>query len=109
MSRVIVVAYRPMQGKREELLGLLAQQHRRTRALGMLAKQPPLLCEGTRGEIVYIIVLDTGADVDRVWEDETFQDIDARIAGIATMTPLRTLDEANASYMDLAGLALQGA
>lgn len=108
MNRVLVVAYRPLPGKKEALLELLERQHRHARAMGVLASQAPWLCEGIHGEILYIVGFDVGADVDRLWENEDFQDIDAQIANIATMIPIRSLDEASASFMDLAGLPVRG-
>jgi hypothetical protein len=42
-----------------------------------------------------------GHDVDRCWEDPEFQDLDARLAVVAEMIPVRALHEASASYMDL--------
>jgi hypothetical protein len=108
VERILVVAYRPNAGKREELLAFLAAQHRRGRELGLLDDIRPLLGEGTHGEIVYIVTLRSGTDVDRLWEDPVFQDLDASLSMIARMVPLQTLDEAAASYMDMASLPVHG-
>lgn len=108
VERILVVAYRPNAGKREELLTLLAAQHRRGRELGLLEESRPLLGEGTHGEIVYIVTMRSGTDVDRLWEDPVFQDIDASLSMIARMVPLQTLDEAAASYVDIASLPVHG-
>ncbi|WP_156108773.1 MULTISPECIES: hypothetical protein [Luteibacter] len=108
MERIIIVTYRPQTGRREELLGLLAKQHIRGRELGLIGTTPPLLGEGVHGEILYVVKLAAGANVDLLWEDPVFQDIDAQVAVIARMVPIRTLDEASASYMDLASLPILG-
>lgn len=108
MERIIIVTYRPHPGQREELLQLLARQHTRGRELGLLGSTPPLLGEGVHGEVLYIVKLSAGVNVDLLWEDPVFQDIDAHVALIARMVPVRTLDEASASYVDLASLPIQG-
>lgn len=54
------------------------------------------------------MTMQSGTDVDRLWEDPDFQDIDASLSGIARMVPMQTLDEASASYMDLASLPVRG-
>jgi hypothetical protein len=107
MDRILVVAYRPHRGKRDELLGLLAEQHARARERDILGTALPMLCEGVHGEIIYIVTLRSGAKVDTMWEDESYQDIDARIALVARLVPIGTLDEAHASYMDLGSLPLR--
>ncbi|KJV34736.1 hypothetical protein [Luteibacter yeojuensis] len=108
MERVLVVAYRPKEGKREELLTLLASQHTHARSRGALGERRPLLCEATNGEVVFIAALAAGSPVDALFEDEVFQDINARIASIATVTPIRTIGEASATFMDLAMLPTRG-
>lgn len=108
MERIVVVAYRPNPGMRGELLRLLEAQHRRGREMGLLRNSHPLLAEGIHGEIVYIVTMQSGTDVDRLWEDPAFQDIDANLSSIARMVPVQTLDEASASYIDLASLPIKG-
>lgn len=108
MARILMVSYRPNPGKRAEVLGHLEAQHRRIRELGVQTKGLPLLGEGIHGEVVYVIALETGIDVDRLWEDPVFQDIDAKLSTAARMVPMRTLDEASASYVDLAFLPVKG-
>lgn len=108
MERVLVVAYQPKAGKREELLDLLARQHTHARALGALGEGKPILCEATHGEIVFIAVLGQGSQVDGLFRDEVFQDINARIASIAVVTPLQSVAEASATFMDLPALPIRG-
>ncbi|MDY1547617.1 hypothetical protein [Luteibacter sahnii] len=106
MRRLLIVAYRPEPGQRQSVLDLLRDQHRRARDLGVLA-QDPLIGEGTHGELVLIATFEAGAAIDRLWEDESFQDIDARLGRVARMVPVHTLQEASASYIDLAGLDIR--
>lgn len=108
MERVLVVAYQPKAGKREELLNLLARQHTHARQLGLLGRQRPILCEATHGEIVCVVILAEGAHIDALFRDETYQDNSARIASIAVVTPLQSVAEASATFMDLAALPLRG-
>lgn len=104
MSRILIVAYRPKPGKRQELLELLERQHCHGCELKLIANPLPWLGEGVHGEVVSIVGLDTGVSIDALWEDEVAQDIDARIAAIAVMSPLRTLYEANAAFVDIAAI-----
>lgn len=108
MERVLVVAYQPKAGKREELLDLLARQHTHVRKLGVLGESKPILCEATHGEIVFIIVLGDGMHVDGLFGNEVFQHINARIASIAVVTPMQSVGEASATFMDLAALPIRG-
>ena len=100
------MAYRPNPGKRQELLKLLERQHGRALELNLIANASPWLGEGIRGEILSVIGLGADASIDALWEDEVAQDIDARIAAVATMSPLRSLDEANSAYLDIAAASL---
>lgn len=108
MERVLVVAYQPKSGKREELLALLARQHTHARELGLFGERRPVLCEATHGEIVCVVILAEGVHIDTLFRDEVFQDNSARIASIAVVTPLQSVAEASATFMDLAALPLRG-
>ena len=39
--------------------------------------------------------------MDRCWKDPEFQDLDGKIGRLAEMVPIRALDEASGSYIDL--------
>lgn len=104
MERILVVAYRPHAGQRDEAIRLLEAQHRRARELGLLRSNRPTLGEGNQGEIIVIVELAASTDVDLLWEDEAFQDLDARLSVVAVMVPVRALDEASAMYIDVAAI-----
>ncbi|QWT22026.1 hypothetical protein KPL74_08465 [Bacillus sp. NP157] len=108
MGRVLVVAYQPADGKREEVLELLARQHTHARKLGVLDERRPIVCEATNGEIMVVAVLARGAGVEALFQDEVFQDINAKMASVAVVTPVRTLTEASATFIDIALLPNRG-
>ncbi|MDQ7995231.1 MAG: hypothetical protein AAGC76_05185 [Luteibacter sp.] len=109
MKRMLIVSYKPLPGKRQELLDLLAHHHRAARAQGRLSAELPWLGEGVNGDIVFIVSLDGVASLESIWEDELLQDIEAAIAGVARMVPLRSVVEADAAFVDLASLPIRGA
>jgi hypothetical protein len=102
--RILIVSYRPAPGEFDTVVSLLREQNQRVRHLGVTYAQPPLLARSAAGEITYVASFADGHDVDRCWEDPAFQDIDARLATVAEMIPVRALHEASASYMDLEGV-----
>jgi hypothetical protein len=104
VERILVIAYRPEPGQRDATVRILEAQHARAREIGVLRSSRPILGEGTHGEIVVIVELVAGTDLDVLWEDELFQDLDARLATLAVMVPVRALDESSAMYMDIAAL-----
>jgi hypothetical protein len=108
MERILIVSYLPNPGMRTELLQLLQAQTARCRNLGLLDHSARLLGEGTHGEIIYIVTLRSGADIDRAWEDCVFADIDATISTVARIVPLQTLSETAGTYVDLASLPVDG-
>jgi hypothetical protein len=101
MSRILIVSYRPVAGQFHEVVALLRDQYRTIRGLGVALKYPPLLARSAAGELTFIATFAKGEDVDRCWEDPDFQDLDARLAEVAEMIPVRSLHEASGSYMDL--------
>jgi hypothetical protein len=101
MSRILIVSYRPVPGQFDQVVALLRDQYRRIRALGVAMAQPPLLARSAAGELTFVAAFVQGEDVDRCWEDPDFQDLDARLAAVGEMIPVRSLHEANGSYMDL--------
>lgn len=105
MERILLVVYRPNAGQRNEVIRLLDAQHRRARELGVLQFNRRWLGEATHGEIVAFLILAAGKHVDVLWEDDAFRDLDATLASVARMIPMRSLDEASAAYMDLAAAA----
>lgn len=107
MARIVMVAYRPFDQKREAVLGLLREQHLLVRRLGLMGGRHPWLMEGVNGEIVYIAAFNDARQVDQCWENEDFQDLDSRLAQVAHMIPLRNLQEASSSYVDMAALATE--
>jgi hypothetical protein len=109
VKRMLIVSYKPLPGKRQELLDLLAHHHRAARAQGRLSAELPWLGEGVNGDIVFIVSLDGVASLESIWQDELLQDIEAAIAGVARMVPLRSVVEADAAFVDLASLPIRGA
>lgn len=107
MSRIVICAYRPHPGKRQELLELLSRHHTRTREQGRLAPRAPWLCEGVNGEIVFVAEIADSA-IEAIWNDEMLQDIEALISGVARMIPVSTVTEAAAAFMDMASLPVRG-
>lgn len=101
MSRLLIVSYRPAPGNTPAVIELLRAQYRRALDLGAQTLSDPLLARSAAGDLTYIVTFAEAEHVDRCWEDPDFQDLDARLAELADLIPLRSLGEASASYMDL--------
>jgi hypothetical protein len=108
VKRMLIVSYKPFPEKRQALLDLLADHHRAARAQGRLGTERPWLGEGVNGEIVFVVGIDAVESLEAIWEDELLQDIEAAIAGVARMVPLRSVVEADAAFVDLAALPIRG-
>ena len=106
MERILLVVYRPNAGQRSEVLRLLNAQHQRASEMGFLQFNRRWLGEATHGEIVVFLALGAGKHVDALWEDDIFRELDAELASVARIVPMRSLGEASATYMDLAAAAL---
>lgn len=101
MARLLMVAYRPHPHQRDTVLGLLYEQYLLVSGLGLIADRQPWVMESANGEIVYVIAFSDAGQVDRCWENETFQDIDSQLLQLAEMVPVHSLQEASGPYLDM--------
>lgn len=101
MGRILIVAYRPHDGQHAAAVLLWEAMHDRALKLGVVNSTRPMFGYGTHGEMVVIVELIVDTGLDRLWDDEIFQDLNARLAALAVMIPVRNLDEASAMYMDV--------
>lgn len=105
MPRILIVAYRPKSGKSDDVLALLAQQLKAIRNVGTRTTRDPWLMHASNGEILQISEYSSERDVERCWEDVTYQDIGAQLTALCDMVPIRSLQESSAAYMDLQAVA----
>lgn len=101
MSRILMVAFRPHPQQRETVLKLLFAQHLRVMSLGLIGQRPPWVMEGSNGEIAYIAAFEDPGQIDRCWQDETFQDLDSKLLEVSDMVPIQTLQEASGAFLDM--------
>jgi hypothetical protein len=106
MARLLMVAYRPHPHQRDSVLKLLYQQYLLVSELGLISKRQPWVMESANGELVYVAAFDDAGQVDRCWENETFQDIDSQLLQLADMVPVHSLQEASGPFLDMEELEL---
>lgn len=108
MARILIVTYRPAPGKYDEALALLRAQYQRVIDMGIVPRHAPLLARSAVGEITYVATFAHPDDVDRCWEDASFQELDTRLAEIAELIPMMSMCEASASYIDMEAVESPG-
>lgn len=98
MGQLVIAAYRPHDGREEDLLGLLREHLSALREKGFVTDRPSIVMRAAGGTLLEIFEWKSGEAVDQAHHDEVVQRLWERFAEVCDYESLANLEESQRPF-----------
>lgn len=95
MSRIVIVAYKPKEGKQAELTTLLNNHVPRLKALGLVSERAPIIAQSATGDFVEVFEWASREAIEAAHSHPDVQQMWGEFAAVCEYKPVADVAEAS--------------
>ncbi|TPV96542.1 MAG: hypothetical protein B7733_04230 [Myxococcales bacterium FL481] len=104
MGRIVIVCYRPLPGKADELRRLVHAHHDRLQAEGLVTQRAPVVMEAANGSIIEVFEWESREAIERAHHNSAVSAMWQEFAAACEYVPVADVPEASELFSEFVPL-----